>query len=309
MSSIFRREAIDYHDQSRSEREVLLIFPHWGRWTYRLLVTMVIAGLALLTFGSAAEYAEGPAIIQGVEQLTISADGPGVVSSVRVGPGAHVARSDVLASLRLPEDETRLRSLQRNLDWALLRILRNPADRITPAELASLAAERDLLAAPIGERLVRSPEAGIVGEIHVTIGQRIAAGDPIADVRHSRGRFSVLAMLPGQQSPMLHEGQLLRLELNGYPYTYQNLTVEQVGRQIVGQAEVRRMLGLGAADTIPLRGPVVIVRATPPTDTFLANGQAYRYVDGMQATARARIRSDRLLNIVVPGVKLFTEAQ
>src|SRR5204863_5637418 len=138
------------------------------------------------------------------------------------------------------------------------------------------------------------PEAGTVGDIRVRAGQNVAPGDVIMSIAGAEARFSVLALLPGQQRPGLREGQPLRLEFTGYQYVYKALTIEHGDSGIVGPSEIRRMLGPEIADSILVTGPVVLVHSRLHDTSFTSAGEVYHYFDGMHATARARIRSERL---------------
>jgi membrane fusion protein (multidrug efflux system) len=76
-----------------------------------------------------------------------------------------------------------------------------------------------------------------------------------------------------------------------------------VGDQIVGPAEVRRFLGPEIGDAVQLSGPMVLVRARLPSSTFTSKGRTFNYFDGMLARADARVRTERILVALVPGLK------
>jgi hypothetical protein len=98
------------------------------------------------------------------------------------------------------------------------------------------------------------------------------------------------------------------LELSGYKYAYQNFVVDSIDNQIVGPTEVRRYLGPGVGDAIPLNGPVVLVYAQLPGSTFVAEGRTYNYYDGIQGTAQARARTTSLAVLFFPWLKALTES-
>src|SRR5262249_12658752 len=93
----------------------------------------------------------------------------------------------------------------------------------------------------------------------------------------------------------------LRLELTGFQYCYQDLTIESIGDEVVGPAEVRRFLGQELADTVPLSGPVVLVQASLPSRTLVCEGRTFNYFNGMVATADARGRCESFLGAFIPG--------
>jgi membrane fusion protein (multidrug efflux system) len=114
---------------------------------------------------------------------------------------------------------------------------------------------------------------------------------------------SLIALLPGGYRPTLHPGTPLRVELDGFQHEYHTFTIEAVGDQIVGPGEVRRFLGPESADALQLNGPMVLVRARLPSSTFTSQGRTFNYFDGMLARADARVRTERILVALVPGLK------
>ena len=66
----------------------------------------------------------------------------------------------------------------------------------------------------------------------------------------------------------------LRLEIQGYRYAYQHLTVDSVGDEVVGPAEARRYLGDEIADAVQFAGPVVRVEAHLPFRHLRGGGEA-----------------------------------
>ena len=99
----------------------------------------------------------------------------------------------------------------------------------------------------------------------------------------------------------------LRLELTGFRYAYQDLVVESIGDEVVGPNEVRRYLGPEIADTVFIPGPVILVKTRLPNLTFAADGTSWEYYDGMQGRAEARVRSQRILLTLAPGLRSVFE--
>jgi membrane fusion protein (multidrug efflux system) len=94
----------------------------------------------------------------------------------------------------------------------------------------------------------------------------------------------------------------VRVELSGYRYAYQELTVDAVASDVIGPSEARRYLGPQVGDALQIGGPVVLVRARLPRDEFVAGGQRYRYHDGMDGVAEVRLRSEPILHTLIPGL-------
>ena len=305
--SIFRKEALDYHAGARTEGALLMMLPGWAGWTYRLLLAVLAVAALFLLFGSVSQYSEGPAVIRTGDRAGVTATLGGVVASVPVTSGDTVRAGDLLVALRSADETAQVASVEREFESALVRMLADPQDRAARQAVASLRTEKDLLTARLGERLVRAPIDGTVGDIRVRVGQVVSPGDVLVSIGREAQRFSVVVLMPGRQRPELAKGQNLRLELTGYSYVYHDLTIERVDDEVIGPQEVRRMLGREVADAIAVTGPVVVVRATLPTTSFETDGRTYQYYDGMHGVARARVRSERLLTTLIPGIRLITE--
>ena len=87
-AALFREEAVEHHNVGmRGEGDVLRVDPGWMRWTFRLLVTVLVAGLLFTLIAQVHDYAAGPAVVRlgGRSDLTATADG--TVSQVAVATG------------------------------------------------------------------------------------------------------------------------------------------------------------------------------------------------------------------------------
>ena len=136
---------------------------------------------------------------------------------------------------------------------------------------------------------------------------RYAEGPAIVRVEPSEPRKGappeLLVFLPGHHLSSLSSGMTLRLELDGWPGTYQEAAVEAVGEAVIGPAEARRLLGPALGDSLSLTGPVVLLRARLPAEGFRAGGRTLDYHDGMVGRAGVRLESERLLHLLVPALR------
>ena len=114
-------------------------------------------------------------------------------------------------------------------------------------------------------------------------------------------------MLPAQYRPQLRPGMSMRLEVTGYRYAYQEMTITSVGAEIIGPAEVKRYLGQELDDTFKVEGPVVIVEATPPSASFEVDRQSFNFYHGMNGTAEARVRTESIFLALFPGLRAIFE--
>jgi hypothetical protein len=99
---------------------------------------------------------------------------------------------------------------------------------------------------------------------------------------------------------MLAPGQQMTLELEGYPQVRHRLRVGQISEQAVGPAQVQRMLGIEAADSLSLSGPSVVVTGLLEERQFPFLGQRYRFHDGMTGTLEVRVGTQPLWAILFP---------
>jgi multidrug resistance efflux pump len=239
--------------------------------------------------------------VEGQSHLTV--DSPGLVSSVEVRPGQRVQPGQTLVTFRSQEETAALERIQREFDLQLIRVLRDPSDESARQTLTSLRAERELALTRQQARTLRAPQAGVVSDLRIRPGQYVSPGESVVSIVGDGVTVSLVALLPGGYRPTLEPGRPLRVELGGFPHEYHTFTIESVGDQIVGPGEVRRFLGPEISDALQLTGPMVVVRARLPAATFKSKGRTFNYFDGMLARADARVRQERILVGLVPGLK------
>ncbi len=302
-SKIFREEALRHHEGAQQEGDILRISPAWTRWTYWTLLGLLLAGLVYSLLGTLPEYASGPALVKVDGQSHLTVDLPGIVSSVEVRPGQRVEKGQALVSFRSQEETVSLERTQREFELQLIRVLRDPSDESARQTLTSLRAERELAVSRQQARTLRAPQAGVVSDLRIRPGQYVTPGEGVVSVMGDNVTVSLVALLPGGYRPTLEPGRPLRVELDGFQHEYHTFTIDSVGDQIVGPAEVRRFLGPEIADAMELNGPMVLVRAQLPSPTFTSKGKTFNYFDGMLARADARVRKERLLVALIPGLK------
>jgi membrane fusion protein (multidrug efflux system) len=114
----------------------------------------------------------------------------------------------------------------------------------------------------------------------------------------------VVVVVPGHNRPLLKPGMALRLELDGYRHAYQALEIERVAHEAVGPAEARRILGAEIGDAVPVASSVVFAWARlPESGVFHSAGRAYPYHEGLRGRAEVKVRSQRLITALVPGLE------
>jgi membrane fusion protein (multidrug efflux system) len=302
-AKIFREEALRHHEGAQEEGDVLRIAPRWTRWTYWVLLALLGAAGLYSVLGTIPEYASGPAVVRVEGQSDLTVDVPGIVASVDVKPGQRVEAGQALVSFRSQEETASLERIQREFELQLVRVLRDPADEAARQALTALRAELELAEARQRARTLRAPHAGVVNDLRLRPGQYVNPGEGVVSIIGDDLKVSLVALLPGGYRPLLAPGKPLRVELDGFKREYRDLTIEAVGDEIVGPTEVRRFLGAEIGDAVTLEGPLVLVKARLPASTFVSQGKTFNYFDGMQARADARVRTERILVTLVPGLK------
>ena len=73
--------------------------------------------------------------------------------------------------------------------------------------------------------------------------QHLGAGEVVATLSKEETEVKALLLVPGEYRPLLVPGQPLRLELDGFAYLYQDVTVSSVSDELLGPMEVKRYLG------------------------------------------------------------------
>ncbi|MCK4342137.1 MAG: hemolysin D [Phycisphaerae bacterium] len=320
-TSLFRREAVEHHASvGRSRGDLLRITPSWTRWTYWLLLLIVVGGLLYTVLGTVPEYAEGPAVIWR-ERTFVTATAAGTVAAIKVQAGDPVEAGHLLIHFHDAEELAEYKQLEHAYDLQLINNLRDPLDQATRQELKRLRTQRELAAARLDERCVRAPRAGMVGDIRIRAGQHFMPGDILLtllpdDERDSdeqrRTRKSdatgtigprVVAMLPAHYGPLLEKDMIFRLELTGFPNIEAEAEIDSVGQAALGPGAIRRYLGTEIADAVSVQGPIVLVHARLKENEFEIDGKHCRFGHGMQGLAAISVRTERIVYTLIPGLK------
>ncbi|WNG17008.1 efflux RND transporter periplasmic adaptor subunit [Cystobacter fuscus] len=300
---IFRKEALDYQAGAQGQGTVLRLSPSWTRWAFWLLLAVVGFYVAFGIFGWISQYASGPAVVRMQGRLEVTALSAGRVTSVEVQPGQRVKEGQILARFFAGPEQASLERYEHEFELLLLQRMRDLTNEAADQALTSLRAEMELAKFQLEQRLVRAPQAGVVSDVRIRRGQHLSEGEVVVALVQEDSPIEVIAMLPGGSRPLLAKGGRMRLELEGFQYQYQELLIDQVGDGLVGPEEVRRYLGPELADSLTVNGAVVLVRAHVPSRFFEADGKQLAYFDGMQGTVDARVKSERIILTLIPGLK------
>ncbi|MCG8458153.1 MAG: HlyD family efflux transporter periplasmic adaptor subunit, partial [Holophagales bacterium] len=306
---VFRAEALEHYSRDGAEHgHVLEISPAWMHRSIWMLLAAVVAALIYSLVGTVDEYASGVAVVRAEAGHSLTAPVGGTVSSVDVEPAQSVQAGQVLVRLYGAQESAELARIRRELELSLLERLRSPTDPMSERTLAALRGQLQMAEARLGERTVRAPAPGRVGDVRVSVGQLLSPGEVVLTLGAGQeAPLRVVALIPGQFRPLLKVGMPLRLELRGYPHAYQRLKVDAVSEEVFGPSEARRVLGPEIADALTVSGPVALVEANLPGPTFDSQGRSYTYHDGIPGRAEIRVRSEPILVSLIPALRAVTE--
>jgi multidrug efflux pump subunit AcrA (membrane-fusion protein) len=302
-ANLFRRKVVEQTLRPKVQADPLRISPAWARGSYWVLVAALAGFLLYAWFGTIDEYASGVAVVETGGRADLTARTAGTVVGVEAAPGQRVEAGQLLVRFDDARERADLDRAERQFNLQLINRLRDPASSAAEQALIGLRAERELARARLEERLLRAPAAGVINDILVRPGQYMQPGQTVLSLAAGSTEPTVTVVMPGQYRPLLRVGQPMRLEISGYRYAYQKLVVGSVSDEVIGPGEAQRALGPAIAQTVQVTGPVVVAKARLTSPTFEAEGKTYRYHNGMQGTAEIRVRSERLLWVLVPSLK------
>jgi len=303
-STIFREEALERHFiGGRAQGDLLRISSRWTNWAYWFLVAVLVAGSIYVVFGRINEYATGTAVIRDEGRTIVTALTGGSITEIAVQPGQRVEAHQLLLRFNDEQERIELERLQRELNLQQISWLKNQDDPTAQQQLATVRSQIGAAEKRLNERSMRAPRAGVVRDIRIRPNQLVVSGELLLSIVGDDDALLVVAILPGHYRPLLKPGNPLRLELTGFRYAYQRLTIDCIGNEVIGPNEVRRFLGQEIADSLALQGASVIVQARLPARKFEADGRWREYHDGMSGTAEARVGSESILLALAPGLK------
>jgi membrane fusion protein (multidrug efflux system) len=154
--------------------------------------------------------------VTAVQGVVVSADLPGVISSITFDSGRSVSKGDVLVRLDTKQETAQLAAAEAQLRLAELALQRNQGlakNGIVPqqqfdqaeAEFKSAQAQVAEIRATIDRKTIRAPFAGVLGIRQVNVGQYVAGGAPIVGLQALRPAY-VNFTVPQQELARLKPG-------------------------------------------------------------------------------------------------------
>src|SRR5262245_49697795 len=304
---IFRPAFLQEYRQRSRTGDVVRIMPRWLGPAYWLVVWVALMLLGSSFVLRAHEYAAGPAIVRYSDRTDLTAITGGTVVDVAVRAEQWVVPGQILVRFHSGQESAELDGIEREFQLELVNLLRDPSDQAARQSMARLRAERDRTIARLDEKVLRAPIAGRVSDVRIRAGQHLESGDPVLTIVGPAPKLTVIAVVPGRYRPLLKPGLPLRLQLSGFPYAHQDLTIAAIGDEVVGPMAIRRHLGADIGDAVPRSGPAVLVSAALRGSSFRWEGRERSYYDGMQGRAQVSVRDQSLLMALVPGLRTLLE--
>jgi membrane fusion protein (multidrug efflux system) len=198
--------------------------------------------------------------VAAVQGVSVSADLPGIVSSIAFESGESVRKGDVLVELDTKQEQAALAAVEAERDLARLNFVRLDGlvkeGAISKAEYDRAAAEQKQTEAKVQEiratierKTIRAPFSGTLGIRQVNLGQYLSAGDPVV-LLQSLDPVYVNFSVPQQQAGRVRIGGPVRVTVEGAGagrfaghITANEAKVDETTRNILMQATVPNARG------------------------------------------------------------------
>ncbi len=177
------------------------------------VVITLFAIIVWLTFGSVERSLSAQGlIVDAGERHTVLSHTVGTVSEVPVQVNSTLAAGDPIARILSSRSDNRLDALWTRVDMLERELERDGPDTMAPTDpestLPTPADETDQTE-DLTRGTITSPLSGTVATLHVTVGQALSVGSPIADLRTGQiDRQEVVTFLP------FTEARKLKPEMN-----------------------------------------------------------------------------------------------
>ncbi|MFV8752207.1 HlyD family efflux transporter periplasmic adaptor subunit [Nannocystaceae bacterium ST9] len=302
--AIFREAALEAHRRGSRPGRPLHIAATWTRWAIAVTLAVVFGGLVFASTARVGEYAQGIAVVHREGRQVATSTVSGIVQTIEVRPGERVLGGQILVQLDDAAERAELARVEAEYEQRLVELLREPADEARRERLAGLDGQLQLARIRVDERRILATRAGLVSDVRVRPGQPVSPGDAVVSVEHDATETLVVGLFPGHYRPLLSAADTrLFLEFSGFPDSRQEVEIRSVADEVVGPVEAMRYLGRDREGAMTPSGPVVVVVTVLPSDTFTSEDTEYRVYDGMQGTLEVELRSETLLETLVPALK------
>ena len=168
----------------------------------------------------------GTGTLTAVQDIFVTNEVPGIVSTLSFESGARVAAGDVLVTLDASVDEATLEGMVADLELA--RVQRARAEKLVARHTISQSDYDEILAretqagaavashrALIAKKTIRAPFAGTLGIRRIDVGDYLAAGSPIVPLQ-TLDPLYLDSAIPEKYIAALKPGQTVRVKAQAY---------------------------------------------------------------------------------------------
>ncbi|HET8715450.1 MAG TPA: HlyD family efflux transporter periplasmic adaptor subunit [Holophagaceae bacterium] len=191
---------------------------------------------------------------------------------------------------------------QEHQAWASIEAERQQQLYTRKSDLSSAETRRQALDYNLQQNLLTAPVDGFVDGLVVRAGDRVQPGQAVCRLVPVDSPLVAISFLPEKDRPYVKEGDLVKVELNGYPYAeYGTLSgkVVRIGEDLASSAEWQEAMG----DADHADGPAfrVEVQLDPrPEDPRL---QPIKLRPGMLLSVRYTLRRQSLITMAFEPLK------
>lgn len=297
-ASMFRAEALAAARDPQRAGELVHLAPRIVRIAIPAIMLLVVVLIVIAAIVRVPSYSRGSVVVT-MNGHNVLSDGAGRVAMVHVVPGQVVAAGDPLLTLDASREKQEAAQLETVYRDQLSTFLFDPTDEAARQSLASVLVQRKGALDRLELMTVKAPVAGRVGAI--LAGDLVQQGEHVATITPDDAEASVVAFMPGSDRSRIQVGMTLQVELTGFNGTRSDLTITDVGTEIISAATARKLLGQKLADGVALPPLVVMVMAKLPAGTFEADNKTYSYFDGMDGIAEIAVDSKSFLSVILPS--------
>jgi biotin carboxyl carrier protein len=153
---------------------------------------------------------------------------------------------------------------------------------------------------------LHAPAAGVVTGVWARPGQTIQFGQRLLSIHSQRpGCLAAYVILPVHALGYVRPQQRIRLSVDGFPRSYQDLRLSWVASEAISPAEMKRYLGPERAGLVTGEQALLLARADLPVDRFTSDDGDHQLVGGMSGRALVYTRSERLILALVSRLRHF----
>ena len=299
---LFRGQALENHRTSRKDGALLELSPRWIKVVYPVVLLSLLGAFGYGYFAKVDQFSTGDAVIK-IEGTDVTARAGGTVANAHAVSGQKVKKGDLIVQLHADSEDADLIEIDKSYEQQLTTFLFDPSNDVAREELARITARKQKAEKMLGDRAIRAPRDGYLGDLRVESGRRLEAGDFVFSISEKDSTAEIVAFLPGTDLPRLKVGMEIQLKLLSFQTTNERVKITSVGKEVIGRREAQAYLGTKNGDTLAVKGPVVMVKAKLSSRTFMTRDGEFTFSDGQPLKAEVSVKRRRVLVALVPALE------